>query len=184
MKKPKIIESLTEDIDKPLPLKDAWSFLRNGKARIIILYEDNAYKELYRKLKEDYIITIKEKKYMIIPKCIIKGKYPTLIYYYNNPMPINFEGQASKISSKMLYDPKSFSQLDDEMKNTLANTYIDAKALHVAFTSNLINKMYSENKMSAKNWIIIIIVVMIAVLIILHFTGVINIMEILGVAQK
>lgn len=179
-----IFKDMTQDLDKPLEISDAWSFLKNGKARIIILYEDLAYKEIYKKLKSDYVITIKGKDYMIIPKCIIRGKYPTLVYYYNNPMPVLFEWKPSGISSKSLYEPKNFKMLEDKMQDTLANTFLDAKAVHVAFTSNLINKMYSENSMTTKGWIVILVVVFIIIILVLHFTGVINIMEILGVAKK
>jgi len=130
------------------------------------------------------VITIKNKKYLIIPKCILRGKFNTFIYYYNNPMPINFKYENSKLSSKILYSDDVYSKLPDNLQMSLADTYLDAKALQVAFTSNLINKMYSENKMSTMNWIIILVVIVVIILVFLQVFGVVDIFGLLGVQTK
>jgi len=64
------------------------------------------------------------------------------------------------------------------MKEVLASTYIDAKTLQVAFSSNLINKMYAEG-MSSKNIIIVLVVVVVIILIFLQAFGVIDIFAML-----
>lgn len=87
---------------------------REGKYRILIFYEDLSYKEYYFAIKDDYKFSIKGKDYMIVPNRIIHGKYSTLIYYYNNPMPIKFEYEYTKLTSEDLYDKEEFMKLAED----------------------------------------------------------------------
>ena len=164
----------TEDLDEPMKFWESWEFLKKGRVRLIIIFEDQSYKEYYRKLKENYAFTVKDKKYFILPKCILLGKNPTLTYYYNNPMPIKYAYVHSKISAENFVPEKDFAKLDDKEKRMLAMTVLDAEAINTAFSSNLVNKMYAENKLTVKAFIIILVVVFVIILIILHFTGVID----------
>jgi len=165
-----------EEIKKPLEISDSWSFLKTGKVRVIIIYEDLSFNEFFKKLNEDYLITIKEKKYILIPESVIRGKYNTFVYYYNNPYPIRFTFTKTKLTSADMYNDETFQLLPEHLKMTLTDTYIDAKALHVAFSSNLINKMYALTKMSTMNWLIIIGAILIVVLVILQVTGTVDVM--------
>lgn len=173
-------KKLIEDIKKPLELSDSWSFLKNGKARIIMIYEDHSFAEYFKKLKEDYVVTIKEKKYVLVPEAVITGKYNTFVYYYNNPFPLKFKFEKTKLTAQAMYDHDTFITLPQELQTTLTETYLDSKALHVAFSSNLINKMYSENKMSTMNWLIILGAVLIVILVILQVTGTVDVMGMLS----
>jgi hypothetical protein len=168
-----------KDLDTPIKLPDSWHFLRKGKIRIIIIFEDGSHKDYYRKLKNDYFFDIKKKAYLIVPECMSVGKNPTCIYPYNNPLPYNLKFQRSKLTGIK-------PQLDKKMLNLRiesgqdAEIYLDSKALKVGFTSNLVNKMYQEGFWTMKNIIVFVIVLAIIIIVILHFTGVINITELLG----
>ena len=169
------VKNTIENLQKPLEIGDGWSFLRKGKCRFIIIYEDKSFKEFYKPLTEDYVVTIKKKKYVVLPEAVIFGKYNTFAYYYNNPMPVNFQFEMSKITADKMYDKENFEKLPKGMQMTLANTYIDSKTINVAFTSNLVNKMYSDNKMSTMNWIFIMGAVLVVILVILQVTGTVDV---------
>jgi hypothetical protein len=146
-----------------------------------LIYEDLSFAEHFKKLNEDYFITIKNKKYVVVPKCFIFGKYNTIMYYYNNPFPIGFEYKISKLSSLDFYDDTVIKKLSQQQRDDLSEVVIDAKTIDVAMNSNLVNKMYSEGKMTTFNYILIIGAVLVVVLILLHVFGVIDLMAILGV---
>lgn len=171
------IKDIAENIDEPMKIPDSWRFLKKGKICVRLIFEDGSYKDYYRKLKENYTFTIKGKKYLIIPYCVLLGKHATFTYYFNNPMPIYHKFERSKISADGLVK-KGTTQSDN-----LAETVIDAQSLAVAFNSNLVNKLYSESWLTPKNLIIILIVVFILTILTLHFTGVINLFELFTGAQ-
>ena len=186
------------ELDKPLPdipLMERITLFKKGKIRFVVHYEDGGYAEYYKKMDDDYGVTIKEHLYLVVPKYIVYGKYPTLHYYYNNPMPIYFEFQATRLTAAMLQEKKDTNndgildkrelQRFEQQKDMKANVYIDARALKVAFNSNLINKMYAENKLPTKVIIILVVVALIIILVILQLTGKIDIFGFLtGNAKK
>jgi len=122
--------------------------------------------------------------YLVVPHTVTYGARNTFYYYYNNAMPINFKYQLSTLKSMDLYSRDVFDKLPQALKMTLAETYLDAKTLKVAFTNNLINKMYSDSKMSTMNWLIILGAVVVVILIFLQVFGVIDIGSLLGVKTK
>ena len=153
--------------------------------RIVMLYEDKSQSTYFLKLSKPYTLIIKKSTYVVIPECIVSGKYPTLYYYFNNPLPIKFAYERSKVSSKDLYDKHQFDKLPLSKQHTLATTFIDAKALNVAFSSNLINKMFDEGRITTKNVIIILVVIVIIILVFLQIFGVVDVMGMLsGSASK
>jgi len=177
-------QKFVESLKKPLEFSDSWNFLKKGKIRIVMIYEDQSFAEYFKKLDEDYVFTIKEKKYVIVPEAVIIGKYNTFVYYYNNPMPIKMSYTKTKLTCDKMYDNETFKSLPPELQTTLSETYLDSKALHVAFSSNLINKMYSESKMSTMNWLIIIGAVLIVILVILQATGTVDVVGMLSGSAK
>ena len=155
-----------------------------GKFRVIIIYEDMTFKEHKIKLNDPFTINIKEKKYLVVAKCIIKGKNPTLIYYYNNPAPIMFEFTQSKITALSLYnEPEKLRSMTEEEKIILSKIFVDSESLHHLSSNTLIRGLYAETKMSTSKFIIIAIVVLVVVVAILHFTGVIDVTELLGIKK-
>lgn len=171
-------------LDEPIKFNDSWNFLKKGRIKVIILYEDTSFSEYYKKMKDDYFFTIKKRKYLIVPECFVLGKYATIYYYYNNPMPIKFVFARTKISALTMTDKESIKLLNAKQKHTLANISLDSSVLNNAFNSNLINKMYQENGITPKFIIIILIVVAVITLLILHFTGVIDLVSLLSGAPQ
>lgn len=163
-------DELIKELDSEVPKIEIQGYFKKGKARIIIIYEDLSFIEYYKKLKSNYVIEIKKKSYIIIPSAIIRGKNPTLAYYFNNPMPIKFVYQNSKIVANDLNKIKHKSY-----KDHVADTVIDAEMISTALNSNIFNKMYQKPFFTVKTMLIILGATFIVLMIILHFTGVIDI---------
>lgn len=164
-----------EGIDEPLPVPESWNFIKKGKICVKIIYEDMSYKDYYVKFKDDYTFQVKKKSYRILPQALIMGKRPTFVYWYNNPCPINLKHKNSSMAVG-----KTKNEEGQEV-----DVILDAKALKVAFDSNLINKLYHEPSMfTTKNVVIILIVVAVIVLVILQVTGTVDVMTFLTGAKK
>ena len=174
MDKPSV-KDLLKDIDEPVTIFESWSFLKGQKLRVMIIYEDRSFKIYSIPLKDNYLITVNKKKYILLPECILHSRKRLIMYYFNNPMPINPKWQKSKMTTLMLMSKDRQARLKDHVEDNLAETIIDAQALQSAFSSNLINKMYSEGGLSTKMIIVIIVVIAIVILIILQLTGTIDI---------
>lgn len=169
-----IAKDTIKDLDEPLPL-DLSGWFQRGGFRIWLIFEDMSYKIYKRKLKKDYVFTIKKKDYFIVPECILQGRHPVLMYYYNNPFPIKFSFRKSRLTSLLMRSEKERQELTDEIKEQMANLYIDASNVHSTLNSNLINKLNAEGFWSVKNIIIIVGVALVVVLIILQLTGTVDI---------
>jgi len=179
-KKNKAIFDLNE-LDSPIPLDSQKSFIKKDKLRVFIIAEDSSFKEYFVKFPDSYVITIKKRDYVVNPKAIIKGRFPTLIYFFNNPCPVLLEFQYSKISALHLRSDSQVKDMLDRDKVILANTWIDSESLNLAFNSRVLKGLYSGSWLTTKNLIIILVVVFIMVLIFLHLFGVIDFFALLGV---
>ncbi len=174
-------DRVTGELDKPLEFSDSWtSWSKKGKLKIVIFYEDGNYSEFYRKNKEDYTLTIKKRKYFIIPKCIVKGKNSTLFYYINNPMPIEFSFEKSKVTAEAMYSKEQVADMDKDLKSSLGKTILDASTVHSAMTSNLVNKMFANVGMTTKGILLIAGISVLVLTAVLHFTGVIDVGSIIS----
>jgi hypothetical protein len=166
---------IKEQLEQPAGMNfEPFGWLKKNKICIRIIFEDGAFKDYYRKFKEDYTWTVKEKRYLIVPRAIIHGKPPTITYYYNNPMPIMFEHEHSKIKSSDLMDKEYLKKLPVEMQTTLSKTVIDSSVLHMGMTTNVINKMYGTSGLTNKMLILIIIGVILVICVILQLTGTVD----------
>lgn len=171
-----ITESETfKGMDEVLP-EVSTGFFKGGKVQIIIIFEDMSYKAYYKKLKENYVFTVHKKKYLILSDRIIIGKNPMIIFYYNNPMPIKFNYEPTKVSAKSLRSEDQLKLMTKAEKDNLAKIPIDSEALNSAMTSNLISKMYGSSGLTTKNLIIILVVVAIIILVFLQVFGVVDVM--------
>lgn len=175
-------ETLTEGIDEPF--KSGISLFKRGKVRCVLIFEDGSFSEYWKKLTDAYFMTIKKRKYLIVPKCIIRGKYPTIVWYFNNPSPIFFEFERSKVTALDFRTKDEQKLLTTEQKHLLAKVYLDSEGLDSAFDNSIMKGFYSGGGTTVRRILIIILVVAVLILLILHFTGVINIMELLGVGKK
>lgn len=164
-----------QDMEQPLEF-EGYSFLKKGKLRIIIIFEDGSSKDYFQRFGQSYFFTIKKRKYLIVPDAIVKGKNATLIYYFNNPFPVKFIYENTQMSAIELYDKDMRDKMPIALKTMLANTMIDGEVLRAAFDSNFLQNMYYQRKITMKAIIIIVLVVFVIILVILQLTGVVDIM--------
>ncbi len=114
---------------------------------------------------------------MLTPECIVNGKIPFVIWYYNNPMPLYFGYQRSKFTAKDMLTANEYAKLPDIKKKILATTILDGSGLSAVFNTNLLQGLYSnEDFWTMKNIIIISIVALVIVLVILQLTGTVDIL--------
>lgn len=159
----KKIKNLVGNLEEPLPeFSGEWHWFKKGKIRIILIYEDRSYQEHFIKFKENYKFSIKQSTYIIVPECFIRGKYSTLLYFFNNPFPINMKYKYAYNNTKDL------NSIETEIN-------IDGNILKSAFDTNIVNKMYANDRMTTKNFVIIAGIILVFVLVILHATGVIDV---------
>ena len=167
-----IIRRTMRDLDIPLEEKSvSYGFFKKSKMRVFMIYEDQSFREFWVKSKNPYVLTIRKRRYILIPECIIRGAYSTIFYYFNNPYPISMPYEKSKVTALDMVTVEQKKVMGDHMKNTLSKISLDSGTLDVAFSSNLINKMYAENRLTPKVILIFIIVGFLIVLILLQVTG-------------
>jgi len=174
-----------EDLDHPLAPQQGKGFFKKNRFRVIIINEDMSFREFYMKYPKSYVFDIKNRCYILVPSAIIRGKYPTCIYYFNNPFPIKFIFEYSKINALDLRDdPDLLESLSKEQKTLLANIELDAEAINLAFNTRVMRGFYANSMLTPKFWIILIIVISIVILIILQASGVVDIWGALAGGQK
>ena len=172
----KLIKESLDDLDQPINLDETnVSFLKKNKIRVIIRYEDGSHATYYAKLGSSYYITIKKRKYLIIPKCFSKGKNPTIEYYFNNPFPIEFSYESSKITPFELWQDPEKKIIPEDIKTSLASICVDSETLQNAFNSNWLKSMYAKPGLTTKSLLIIGGAIFIAILVILQVTGVVDV---------
>ena len=166
----------SKDLDAPILEPEKISIFRKNKIRCIIIYEDGRYEESFQSLKDGYSIEINQSRYIVVPKAIMRGKYPTMYWYYNNPMPIWHRYTRSTINSLTLRTEEEIKKLTDEEKLNLANITIDAQSLKAMITSSIIKNFYHTNSISTKQLIIIAVIVLVVILMLLQMTGQVDVL--------
>jgi hypothetical protein len=160
------------DLDAPIDWEESnVSLFKKKKLRVTIRYEDGSHRDYFIKLKKAYRIKIKKGDYIIVPKAISQGKNPTIEYYFNNPWPIGFKHENSKLNPTELWSKGDFKLLPEQIQTILTNTTIDSETLQAAFNSNWLKSMYARPGLTPKTIIIIIIIIAVVLLIILQATG-------------
>ncbi len=175
---------ISESLEQPLNVN--LDFMKWGKIRCVIIFEDGSQKDFYKKLTDPYFVEIKNRYYLIIPKAIIRGKPSTITWYWNNPFPLFFEYERSKLTGMDLYEAndeklKEVLALSEIEKLTLTNVKIDSESLKAVFSNKFFRGLYGSEGLVTKNFIIILIVVVVVVLIILQVTGVVDVAGWLGI---
>ncbi len=157
---------------------------KKGKLRCIIIYPTQGHKEYFVKIDSPYFVTIKGKKYFLSTKCLIAGKKPTMLWYYNNPNPILLTYETSTLTALDLYTEDEKEALKEEVKEMLGKVHIDGDIVHHGFENTVMKNFYQGGGMTAKSILIYGVVFIAVILTILHFAGVIDMMSILGVGGK
>lgn len=175
MKNKKRIIQINEDLDQPIGIKSEYlkKYVKKGKIKVIIINEDNSCTEYFVKLGEAYFLTIKDRKYILVSDCIIYGDNPTLMYYYNNPLPIHFKHRISKLKAIDLIEEGKRGLLTPEKLNILSEIVHDSETLQVAFNSTVLKNLYSENTnfFSTRSFLYIAGAIVVIILVILQVTG-------------
>jgi len=183
----KFISEQLENVDTPLGLSRfkifSWLF-KQGKVRVYIINEDNSYKEYFKKFPKSYCFVIKKRAYLFLSRCLLKGKYPTITYYYNNPYPIEFKYEISQLTALDLRTSEQQNKLSDEQKSIYVNTPMDSETLNLAFTSKVMGAIYGQSGFTTKHLIIILVVVAVIVLVFLQVFGVVDVMGMISGAGK
>ena len=170
-----IYNDLTEGIDEPIQTTGLSSLFKKGKIRCRIIFEDQSYKDYWKKLDKSYVIEINKKTYFLEPSCILRGKESTISWYFNNPVPIIQTYEKSKLSMKKIIGDKEWAKLPDKQKKITASTFLDSDSATSVFNSRLIQGMYANTNMSLKQWLLIGGVVIIVILVLLQVTGAVDI---------
>ena len=179
MSKKGVFEGMTADLDEPIP-SGVMDLFRRKKMQCRIIYEDGSYTDFYKKFGKSYTITIKKREYLVNPRCIIRGKRPSITWFFNNPMPINFDYQCSKLTAKELIEPAKLKKLTEEKKEILANIKIDSEGMHSLFNTRLMQGLYTNKGLTVMSLIIILIVIAVIILVILQVTGTIDLQGIIS----
>ena len=169
----KFISEQLKDLDNPVLVNSGFSFRK--RLRLIIINEDLSYSEKLVNYPRSYVFDVYKRSYLIVPKAIIKGKIPTLVYYYNNPYPIQFDFEYSKLTSLDLRTDKEKLQLSDHQKTLMANIPIDGEILHLGFNARVMRNLYAVGGVTGKQIIIILVAVSVIILVFLQVFGVVDV---------
>jgi len=178
----KFIEEELQELDTPIQTNTSW--LKAKKIRLIIMNEDGSFKENFCGYPKSYCFDIKGLSYILVPKAIIKGKFPTLFYYFNNPFPIMFEFKYSKFTALQLRSEEQKALLQDNQKVLLENIYLDSETLNLAFNNKVMKGLYAQTGITAKHIVIILVVVAIVVLVFLQVFGVVDVFGMISGTTK
>jgi len=173
-----------------------WFNIFDTRLRIYLIYPDKQIKLCRRKIKNDlveiYDENTKTHKLYTVNKDFIyyrRGRIPYAYYWDNIPIPLDLT-EKLKFSDEEILLVKKINkkypiQIDIQKPNTKFKKDIEIdtaetlfRVLHTNFTLNLL-KPPTEFKKAIK-WTIILIIIGIGLAIILHFIGVIDLMELLG----
>ena len=157
-----------------------FDIFKKGKVQCRIIYEDGSYKDYYKKFGRSYTMDIKGRTYFVDSRCIIRGKRPFICWFFNNPMPINYDYQPSKVSAKELVEKSKLKMMSDKERQISANIVIDSEGLNSAFNTRLMQGLYAGNGLTTKSLIIILVVICVIILVILQATGTIDIQSMIS----
>ena len=178
-----------------------WSNFLDNRLRVYLIYPNKQVKMCKRKIKNNlidiYDEDTKTRKLYTVNRDFIyyrKGRIPYAYYWDNIPIPVDLNNKDLKFTDeeKILIkkiNKKFPTQINIQQPNTKLKDDVEIdtaetlfRVLHTNFTLNLL-KPPTEFKKAIK-WTIILIIVGCGLALILHFMGVIDIMELLGSTPK
>jgi len=163
MAKKDIITTQLEELDKPIE-SSLFDIFKGNKLICRIIYEDGSYKDFSKKFGDSYKVTIKGRDYFVIPKCIMRGKRPTISWFFNNPRPINFEYKNDPIKRKLIIG-------EQKVEVTL-----DSESLNQIFNTNILKSMYANKPfMTGKVFVTVMVLLGVLILVVLQLTGTVDI---------
>ncbi len=163
-----------DDLDKPVP-SGLFDIFSKGKLQCRIVYEDGSYKDFFKNFSTSYVIEINKRDYLVVPRCIIRGKNNSITWFFNNPIPINYEYQQSSLNAFELLQKDKKKGLSNDQKSILIRTTLDSEGLHSIFNTKLLQGLYPQEGMSGKQLMIWAIGGVLIVLVILQVTGTVDV---------
>lgn len=173
-----------------------WFFFLDTRLRLFIIYPNKQISIFKKKIKND-VVDIYDKnsnthKLYTVNKNFIyyrMGRIPHAFYWNNIPIPENITQQLNftpeQLNLLKQIDKKYPIQIDISKPNTKLKHNIELdtadtffRVLNTNFTLNLLKPSTDIKK--AVKWTVILIVVAIILALILHFLGVIDVMQLLG----
>jgi hypothetical protein len=170
-------------LEQPVPFS-AKGFFKDNKVMVIIVNEDTSASIYWCNLPDSYIFHIKKKAYFLVPKAVITGKYPIIIYFYNNPFPLFLEFKKSEFGLRKMLTEEEFGKLLPAEKVIVVNTVLDADSIHLAFNARIFNNLFERPGWNMKVVLIFVVIGIVVLLLILQFTGVVDIFGMLGMGGK
>lgn len=167
-------ENLEKELDQPIIIGKKGGFFSKD-LRVIIIYEDGSGQEFFMKWPRRSILTIKDMSYFILPRAVIRMKKPTLMFFYNNPMPIQLRYEASKLTALDLYSDEGEKLLDVEIKTILGNVTIDSEIVNNGFDNTFMRGLYNQGQTPLRTYIYIIGAIIIGIMVLLQATGKVDI---------
>ena len=173
-----------------------WFTYFDVRLRVYLVYPNKQIRLYRRKIKNDlieiYDDNTKSHKLYTVNKDFIyfrNGRIPFAYYWDNIPIPIDLAEKLKFSDEEILLIKKINSkypiQINIHKPNTKFKKDIEIdtaetlfRVLHTNFTLNLLKPPTEFRK--AVKWTIILIIVSVGLAIILHFMGVIDLMELLG----
>ncbi len=155
---------------------------KKGKFKATIIYEDGSYLEFFIRLKKIGTISIRKKTYIINPERILRGKVNQGFWGFGNPIQYDIPYFPPTLSA--LDFNKNPDKLSETERKTKASMIIDSESLERMRSNNILNMMFASKGLTMKAWLLIIggilVFLIIIIVMVLHFTGVIDIKCMLG----
>lgn len=157
------------------------SLYRGGRIKVIIHNKDRSFNEYTCRLKDPYFVEINKKYYMVVERCIQRGKIPTIHFYYNNPAPIEFIHKHTELSAIKLKTQEDLADLRAEEKTILNELTIDADGLRAAMNARILKGIYEGTPIFSLKFIFLAVaVICVIVLIGLQVSGQVDVLGFFG----
>ena len=177
-----ILKDATKDIDTPIDIPSGLTdWYRKGKVKVIIFYPDISYTEHFMSFRKGTTFVINEKRYIIVPETIVKGKkFSSVRYYYDNPFPIRIGYQRTPLRKDVNFTDRD--PITKEVKVYNTQVEMNSTVYNDAMTTKVFADMYRNNSwLTPKNLIIIMVALLVVVLIYLQLSGQVDILGKLGI---
>lgn len=181
-----MFKDIVGDLDEPLEFSYKLNIFKANKMRILIISEDMSGAEFFVKFPASYTIEVSKRYYFVVPKAIIRvGKWPTMVFYYNNPWPVEFVFTKSIMTAWDLRDPVERGKIGEEDKTMLSGVIMDSEMVKLGFDSRVIGNIYGRGIWTAKTFLIIGGAILVTILVFLQLFGVVDVFGLLtGGAKK
>ena len=182
-----MFDTIKEDLNLPVDVEFDYKItaFKGNKFRAIIINEDLSANEYFIKFPESYVIAVKNKNYFVVPKAFLRiGKYPTMVWYYNNPFPIQFVFKKAEVTALDLRDSAEIDRLSKEERTELEGIIVDAEMVKLGFDSRAMGNIYGKTQLTLMQWFYIAGGLLVVILVILQLSGKVDVFGMLSMSGK